>query len=90
MAKAQISFKYNNKTGKRDILIDYESDASSLTFEHEDDHRELVGKIIDHKQLARQQEVSVEREEEEQKLSVQPEQEEERRQKQVQVKKQRG
>lgn len=52
MPNATITFKYNNKTGKKDILIDYDSDPSLLPHEHESGHRELVQKIIDLDQLA--------------------------------------
>ncbi len=50
MAKAKITFDYNNKTGKREIHIDYQSDPDKLAHEHEREHsrivRELIGKGI--------------------------------------------
>lgn len=50
MAKIKIVFDYNNKTGKKEIHIDYQSDPDSLFHEHEREHarivRELLGKGI--------------------------------------------
>lgn len=80
MAKAQITFKYNNETGKRDIHIDYESDPSSLPFEHEDDHRQLVDRLIDLNAVAEEKEaMEVSRQEAQTEGQVtQPEEEKER------------
>ena len=36
----------NPKTGKRDIYIDYESEDDALPFEHEEDHRDVVEKLL--------------------------------------------
>ena len=46
MAELNIRLTYNRQTGRHDIFVDYESDADSLPFEHEEDHRALVDKII--------------------------------------------
>ena len=50
MARVKITYEYNNKTGKREIHIDYRSDPDALAHEHEKEHarvvRELVGKGI--------------------------------------------
>ena len=46
MAELNIRLTYNRQTGRHDIFVDYESDADSLPFEHEEDHRALVEKII--------------------------------------------
>ena len=50
MSKVKITYDFNNKTGKREIHIDYQSDPDTLAFEHENEHarivRELVGKGV--------------------------------------------
>lgn len=46
MAELNIRLTYNRQTGRHDIFVDYESDADSLPFEHEDDHRALVERLI--------------------------------------------
>ena len=46
MAELNIRMVYNRKTGKHDIFVDYESDMDALPFEHEQDHRALVQKIM--------------------------------------------
>ncbi|MGE0547085.1 MAG: hypothetical protein AB7O24_02965 [Kofleriaceae bacterium] len=34
-------------TGKREIVVDYTSEADALPIEHEDEHRRLAGKVVD-------------------------------------------
>jgi hypothetical protein len=34
-------------TGKREVVVDYTSDADALPIEHEDEHRRLAGSVID-------------------------------------------
>lgn len=34
-------------TGKREVVVDYTSDADALPIEHEDEHRRLAGNVID-------------------------------------------
>ena len=46
MAEIQIKFRHNPKTGKRDMIINYESDQDALPHEHERDHRALIEKLI--------------------------------------------
>lgn len=46
MAEVTIRFRHNPKTGKRELLIGFESDADALAHEHERDHRALVEKLI--------------------------------------------
>ena len=48
MPEAVLSLKLNPKTGERTLIINYESDADSLPFEHEDDHRAFVEKLLGH------------------------------------------
>ena len=46
MAELNIRLTYNRQTGRHDIFVDYQSDADSLPFEHEDDHRALVERLV--------------------------------------------
>jgi len=46
MAKVKIKYEYNNKTGKRVIDIDYQSDPDSLAYEHENEHKKIVSELI--------------------------------------------
>lgn len=48
MAEAVLSLKLNPKTGERTLIINYESEADILPFEHEDDHRAFVEKLLGH------------------------------------------
>ncbi len=34
-------------TGRREVVVDYTSDADALPIEHEDEHRRLAGKVIE-------------------------------------------
>ena len=46
MAEVHLRLVYNKNTSKHDIYIDYESDTDALPFEHEQQHKEIVQKII--------------------------------------------
>ena len=46
MAEVNLRLIYNKNTSKHDIYIDYESDIDALPFEHEQEHKEIVQKII--------------------------------------------
>ena len=46
MASLTLSLRIDPATGKKDILIKYESDADALPSEHEEEHRRLVDKLI--------------------------------------------
>lgn len=46
MAEVTIRFKYNPKTGKKELIINYESDDDALPHEHERDHRALAEKLL--------------------------------------------
>jgi hypothetical protein len=46
MAEVTIRLIYNLETGKKDIYIDYESDADALPLEHEQQHRQIVEKLL--------------------------------------------
>ncbi|MCO4781112.1 MAG: hypothetical protein KC646_02215 [Candidatus Cloacimonetes bacterium] len=47
MSKITLTLKKNTTNGKQELLIDYESDGDALPFEHEEDHKELVNKILE-------------------------------------------
>ena len=49
MAEIYIKLIYNLETGKKDIFIDFESDADALPIEHEEGHRDIVEKLIGQK-----------------------------------------
>ncbi len=34
-------------TGRREVVVDYTSDADALPIEHEDEHRRLAGKVVE-------------------------------------------
>ena len=34
------------KTGRRQVVVDYQSEADALPIEHEDAHRKLAGKVV--------------------------------------------
>lgn len=46
MAELNIKLIYNTLTGKKDILIDYESEKDALPIEHEMDHKALIEKLL--------------------------------------------
>lgn len=49
MAEVTIKFRYNPATGKRELIIGYESDSDALPHEHEQDHRALAEKLLGQK-----------------------------------------
>ena len=46
MAEITIKLRHNPKTGERELIIGYESEADALPFEHERDHREMIEALI--------------------------------------------
>ncbi len=46
MAEVTIRFKHNPATGKRELIIGYESDSDALPHEHEKDHRALAEQLL--------------------------------------------
>lgn len=44
MAELTIRFRHNSKTGKRELVISYESDSDALA--HERDHRAMVERLL--------------------------------------------
>lgn len=47
MAEMTIRLRVNPETLKKDILVDLRSDSDSLPHEHEQQHRQLVDKLIE-------------------------------------------
>lgn len=47
MAEMTIRLRVNPETGKKDIVISLRSDEDSLPHEHEQQHRQLVDKLIE-------------------------------------------
>jgi len=46
LGKIRIEFKANTKTGKRDILIHYESDETLTYREHRERHWKIVDELL--------------------------------------------
>jgi hypothetical protein len=46
MASLVITLRVDPTTGKKDILVDYTSDADALPMEHEEEHRKIIAKLI--------------------------------------------
>mgnify|MGYP001393771788 CR=1 FL=1 len=47
MAELILKLRRNTETGKQDLYIDYESAGDSLPFEHEEEHRDIVRRVIE-------------------------------------------
>jgi hypothetical protein len=47
MAEMTIRLRVNPETGKKDIVINLRSDEDALPQEHEQQHRQLVDKLIE-------------------------------------------
>jgi hypothetical protein len=47
MADLILRLRVDPATGKRELVIDYTSDADALPIEHEDAHRQLAGKLVE-------------------------------------------
>ncbi len=46
MAQLTIRLVVDQGTGKKNVIIGYESDASALPMEHEEDHKRLVQAVL--------------------------------------------
>ncbi|HEY0989637.1 MAG TPA: hypothetical protein VGD80_21365 [Kofleriaceae bacterium] len=46
MADVILRLRIDPATGKRELVIDYTSDADALPFEHEDAHRQVAGQVV--------------------------------------------
>jgi hypothetical protein len=47
MAEMTIRLRVNPQTGKKDIVVNLRSDEDSLPHEHEQQHKQLVDKLIE-------------------------------------------
>ena len=47
MADVILRLRVDPATGKRELVIDYTSDADALPIEHEDAHRQLANQVVD-------------------------------------------
>jgi hypothetical protein len=47
MADLILRLRIDPATGKRELVIDYTSEADALPIEHEDAHRQLADKVVD-------------------------------------------
>jgi hypothetical protein len=52
MAELVLKLHVDPKTGKKTLTADYKSDADALPSEHEEEHRRLVGKLVEGTPLA--------------------------------------
>ena len=46
MASLILRLQIDPATGRKDVIIKYESDSDALPMEHEEEHRRLVDKLI--------------------------------------------
>lgn len=46
MGEINIRFKFDTTTGRKEIVVEYESDADRLPVEHEKRHREIVEQLV--------------------------------------------
>jgi hypothetical protein len=47
MAELVLRIRVDPATGRRELVIDYASDADALPMEHEEEHRRLAGQVVD-------------------------------------------
>lgn len=47
MADLILRLRVDPATGKRELVIDYTSDADALPMEHEDAHRQLANRVVE-------------------------------------------
>ena len=47
MAELNIRLQIDPATGKKNLIIEYESDSDMLPMEHEDEHRRLVNALVE-------------------------------------------
>ena len=46
MGEINIRFRMNMASGKKDIVIDFESDEDAMRHEHEKRHREIIERLV--------------------------------------------
>jgi hypothetical protein len=42
-----LRLRVDPTTGRREVVVDYTSDADALPYEHENEHRRLAGKVLE-------------------------------------------
>ncbi|PRP90426.1 hypothetical protein ENSA5_65180 [Enhygromyxa salina] len=47
MAELNIRLQIDPNTGKKNLIIEYESDADMLPIEHEEEHRRLINELVE-------------------------------------------
>ena len=47
MADLILRLRVDPATGRREIVVDYASDADALPIEHEDEHKRLASKVVE-------------------------------------------
>jgi hypothetical protein len=47
MAELVIHLQIDPETGKKNLIIEYESDSDMLPHEHEEEHRRLIDQIVE-------------------------------------------
>ena len=46
MGEINIRFRMNLETGKKDLVIDFESDEDAMRHEHEKRHRQIIQRLV--------------------------------------------
>jgi hypothetical protein len=46
MAELVLRLRVNPETGRKDVIVEYHSDEDALPMEHEEDHRDLLDRLI--------------------------------------------
>lgn len=46
MGEIKIRFKFDTTTGRKEIIVEYESDSDRLPVEHERRHRDIVEQLV--------------------------------------------
>lgn len=47
MAELTLRLRVDPVSGRREVVVDYTSDADALPLEHEEEHRRLAGKVVE-------------------------------------------
>ena len=47
MAELNIRLQIDPQTGKKNLIIEYDSDSDMLPMEHEEEHRRLINELVE-------------------------------------------
>jgi hypothetical protein len=47
VAELTLRLRVDPVSGRREVVVDYNSDADALPLEHEEEHRRLAGKVVE-------------------------------------------